>query len=236
MSADPTAVIASLGLEPMYSAQEAAEMLGRSYSWLDQRLRAGQFVLPDGTPVQPLRTPGGYRRFTLQMLRDIVVASARRDGYRQRTRDSPHAVITASYSETGETRSQAQRVALRHLGAAPSLDLRGASPPRGGFRRVRPVWCLSGLFAVSGDGPGVQARRFSRVRLPAPGAAPWPPSRISSPMVGLSPRNHLGHHAFRRDRPAVLAHLGTTCGFVALSTQLNKRPDSLVSIEKVESF
>ena len=47
MSTDPTAVIASLGLEPMYSAQEAAEMLGRSYSWLDQRLRAG--------PVRPAR-------------------------------------------------------------------------------------------------------------------------------------------------------------------------------------
>jgi hypothetical protein len=30
-----------------------------SYSWLDQRLRAGQFMLPDGTTVQPRRTPGG---------------------------------------------------------------------------------------------------------------------------------------------------------------------------------
>jgi hypothetical protein len=64
-------------LEPTYSAQEAAAMLGRSYSWLDQRLRAGQFILPDGTTVQPLRTPWGYRRFALQMLRDIVVASTR---------------------------------------------------------------------------------------------------------------------------------------------------------------
>ena len=39
MSADPTTVIAALGVEPTYSAQEAAAMLGRSYSWLDQRLR-----------------------------------------------------------------------------------------------------------------------------------------------------------------------------------------------------
>ncbi len=75
MSADPTTT-AALGLEPTYSAQEAAAMLGRSYSWLDQRLRAGQFVLPDGTTVQPVRTPGGYRRFTLQMLRNIFAASA----------------------------------------------------------------------------------------------------------------------------------------------------------------
>ena len=76
MTTDPTTT-AALGLEPTYSAQEAAAFLGRSYSWLDQRLRAGQFVLSDGTTVQPLRTPGGYRRFTLQMLRDIIVASAR---------------------------------------------------------------------------------------------------------------------------------------------------------------
>ena len=61
MSPDPTAQIAALGMEPTsYSVREAAAILGRSYSWLDQRLRAGQFVLPDGTTVQPLRTPGGY--------------------------------------------------------------------------------------------------------------------------------------------------------------------------------
>jgi hypothetical protein len=58
-SPDPTAQIAALGIEPTYySAREAALLLGRSYSWLDQRLRAGQFMLPDGTTVQPLRTPG----------------------------------------------------------------------------------------------------------------------------------------------------------------------------------
>lgn len=59
MSADHIAQIAALGLEPTYSAREAAGLLGRSYSWLDQRVRKDQFVLPDGTPVRPLRTPGG---------------------------------------------------------------------------------------------------------------------------------------------------------------------------------
>ena len=44
MSPDPTAQIAALGVEPTYSAREAALLLGRSYSWLDQRVRAGQFV------------------------------------------------------------------------------------------------------------------------------------------------------------------------------------------------
>ncbi len=35
-------------------------------------MRNDQFVLPDGTVVQPLRTPGGYRRFTPAMLEDIA--------------------------------------------------------------------------------------------------------------------------------------------------------------------
>ena len=62
-SPDPTAQIDALGLEPAYSAREAAVLLGRSYSWLDQRVRGGQFTNPDGSVLQPLRTPGGYRRF-----------------------------------------------------------------------------------------------------------------------------------------------------------------------------
>jgi hypothetical protein len=74
-SADPTPIIAALGVEPSYSAREAAGLLGRSYSWLDQRLRKDQFVLADGTVVQPLRTPGDYRRFTLEMLKDVALAS-----------------------------------------------------------------------------------------------------------------------------------------------------------------
>jgi hypothetical protein len=49
--------LAALGLET-YSAREAAVLLGRSYSWLDQRVRGGQFTNPDGSVLQPLRTPG----------------------------------------------------------------------------------------------------------------------------------------------------------------------------------
>jgi hypothetical protein len=70
MSADNVTQIA--GLEPTYSAREAAAVLKRSYSWLDQRLRRGEFVRLDGTQVQPLRSPGGYRIFPLAMLRDIT--------------------------------------------------------------------------------------------------------------------------------------------------------------------
>jgi len=102
MPTDPTTT-AALGLKPTYSAQEAAAMLGRSYSWLDQRLRAAQFVLPDGSTVQPLRTPGGYRRFTLRMLRDIIVASTHRGWFSvEDTRFALDAVIAASHRETGK--------------------------------------------------------------------------------------------------------------------------------------
>jgi hypothetical protein len=59
MPVDPTTLIAALGLEPTYSAREAAVLLGRSFSWLDQRVRGGQFILPDGIIVEPLRTSGG---------------------------------------------------------------------------------------------------------------------------------------------------------------------------------
>jgi hypothetical protein len=77
MSPDPTAQLAALGVEPTYSAREAALLLGRPYSWLDQRVRGTQFTLPDGTVVRPLRTPGGYRQFTLATLRDIATCSYR---------------------------------------------------------------------------------------------------------------------------------------------------------------
>jgi hypothetical protein len=77
MSPDPTAQIAALGIEPTFSAREAAALLRRSDSWLDQGLRGDKFVLPDGTKVEPRRTAGGYRRFTLAMLKDIATCRYR---------------------------------------------------------------------------------------------------------------------------------------------------------------
>jgi hypothetical protein len=44
MSPDPTTQIAALRMELSYSTREAAVLLGRSFSWLDQRVRGGQFV------------------------------------------------------------------------------------------------------------------------------------------------------------------------------------------------
>ena len=103
MSPDPTAQIAALGVEPTFSAREAAALLGRSFSWLDQGVRGGQFVMPDGTVVEPLRTPGGYRRFTPAMLRDISLCCYR---HRWFTMDALKLVLIelaiAAYRDTGE--------------------------------------------------------------------------------------------------------------------------------------
>jgi hypothetical protein len=79
MSVDSFTQIA--GVEPTYSAREAAPVLKRSYSWLDQRLRRGEFVAPDGSVLRPLRSPGGYRYFSVEMLRDIAQCCYRRRWY-----------------------------------------------------------------------------------------------------------------------------------------------------------
>jgi hypothetical protein len=103
MSPDPTAQIATLAIEPTYSAREAAVLLGRSYSWLDQRVRGGQFMLPDGTTVQPERTQGGYRRFTLAMLEDIALSSYRRRWFSMNKLKSTYGeLLIAAHRETGE--------------------------------------------------------------------------------------------------------------------------------------
>ena len=104
MSPHPTAQIASLRLEPThYSACEAAVLLGRSYSWLDQRVRNGQFVRPDGTVVQPLRTAGRYRRFTTEMLKDIATSSYRQHWFSvEKVKLTFRELAIAAYRDSGE--------------------------------------------------------------------------------------------------------------------------------------
>jgi hypothetical protein len=105
MSADPLTQIAAPRVEPTYSAREAAVLLGRSYSWLDQRLRQGRFVLPDATPVRPLRTLGGYRRFTTAMLRDIATCCYRHRWYSfDDLKSALRELAMAAHRATGEYR------------------------------------------------------------------------------------------------------------------------------------
>ena len=101
MSSDATTEIA--GVEPTYSAREAAALLGRSFSWLDQRVRNDEFVLRDGSTVQPLRTPGGYRRFTLAMLKDVALSSYRHGWFSlDELKSTIRELVTAAHRDTGE--------------------------------------------------------------------------------------------------------------------------------------
>jgi hypothetical protein len=103
MSPNSTAQIATLGLGPTYSARQAAAMLGRSHSWLDQGLRHTKFTLPDGTPVQPIRTAGGYRQFTLAMLEDIALSSYRHHWFSMNKLKSTYReLLMAAHRDTGE--------------------------------------------------------------------------------------------------------------------------------------
>jgi len=103
MSGDPTPIIAVLDIQATYSAREAAALLGRSYSWLDQRVREEKFILPDGTVVRPLRTAGGYRRFTLAMLKEIALSSYRQHWFSMDELKSTFLELAmVAYRDTGE--------------------------------------------------------------------------------------------------------------------------------------
>jgi hypothetical protein len=103
MSAEPITQFNALGSKQTYSAREAAVLLGRSYSWLDQRLHEGQFALPDGTVVQPLRTPGHYRRFTLAMLKNIALGSYRHGWFSmEKLKSLLRKLAMAAYGDTDE--------------------------------------------------------------------------------------------------------------------------------------
>jgi hypothetical protein len=78
----------------------------RSHRWLDQRLRAGQFVLPDGTVVRPLRSPGGYRRFTTETLKDVAICSYNHRWFSMdKLKSALRELAMAAYRDTGFTPS-----------------------------------------------------------------------------------------------------------------------------------
>jgi hypothetical protein len=105
-SAHPIPVIATPGVEPTYSAREAAALLGRSFSWLDQRVRKGEFTRPDGTVVQPLRTDGGYRYFSIEMLKDIAACCYRQRWFSMdKLKSTYREIVTTAHHATGEYRT-----------------------------------------------------------------------------------------------------------------------------------
>ena len=89
----------STALEPTFSARETAAILGRSYSWIDQRLRAGEFIDPDGEILQPLRTPGNYRMFDVELVKELAFCCYREGWFTMSTlRDSLYRLCVAAYT------------------------------------------------------------------------------------------------------------------------------------------
>lgn len=75
--ADGTMPAGRFADETFYSTAEAAQVLGKSASWLSRSVREGAFTYPDGSPVEVLRV-GGRLRFSASVLRDIAQSCHRR--------------------------------------------------------------------------------------------------------------------------------------------------------------
>lgn len=73
-------LMAEAGLVPIYSTSEAAEFFDRSNQWLYWGLREGVFTSDDGTPIRLDRdgAGSGRRRFTLPIIKQIMLSSYRR--------------------------------------------------------------------------------------------------------------------------------------------------------------
>ena len=104
MSPDPTAQIAALGVgaDLLGPGGGRSSLGGRTPGWTSG-VRKDQFVLPDGTVVRPLRTPGGYRRFTTEMLQDIAICCRNHHWFSwEKLQASLRELAMASYRDTGE--------------------------------------------------------------------------------------------------------------------------------------
>jgi hypothetical protein len=78
-------LLADAGVTLFYSTTEAAQFFDKTNQWLywgmgrDAKGGPPVFVLPDGTPIQPERVgEDGRRRFTLPIIKDILLSNYRR--------------------------------------------------------------------------------------------------------------------------------------------------------------
>lgn len=70
-------LMASAGINPVYTTSEAAEFFDRTNQWLYWGLRNHIFTDDDGNPLNP-ETARGRRKFTLSVIEDIMKSSYRR--------------------------------------------------------------------------------------------------------------------------------------------------------------
>jgi hypothetical protein len=79
-------LLADAGVVPIYSTTEAAQFFNRTNQWLYWGLRGDDqegpvFIYPDGRPIEPDRIgdpKSGRRRFTLPIIKEILLSSYRR--------------------------------------------------------------------------------------------------------------------------------------------------------------
>ena len=65
--------------ERLFRTSEVAALLGKTRDWVIQGLRAGYFLNPDGSVIEPLRTGrSGHRRYTRRMLWAMAWSARRR--------------------------------------------------------------------------------------------------------------------------------------------------------------
>ena len=117
-------LLAEAGVVPVYSTTEAAQFFDRTNQWLywglgrDEEGHAPIFVHPDGSPIEPewIGNPReGRRRFTLPIIKDILLSSYRRGNI-----------------EPEELKRILRRIRINELG--------GEWREREGWRRIRGKW------------------------------------------------------------------------------------------------
>lgn len=74
-------LLSGAGVEQIYSTNDVADFFDRSNQWLYWGLREGIFTHEDGTAIEPDRVGDpdvGRRRFTLPIIKEILLSSYRR--------------------------------------------------------------------------------------------------------------------------------------------------------------
>ena len=100
MAAETTALTTANRVEPTYSAREAAVLLGRSYSWLDQRVRkASCWTVPSCAVTDAGRLPAVH----YPMLKDIAICCRDHHWFSwEKLKATLLDLAVASYRDTGE--------------------------------------------------------------------------------------------------------------------------------------
>lgn len=74
-------LLSGAGVEQIYSTNDVADFFDRSNQWLYWGLRENIFTYEDGSPIEPDRVGDpdvGRRRFTLPIIKEILLSSYRR--------------------------------------------------------------------------------------------------------------------------------------------------------------